>query len=82
VKDVVYEMPSIVGDIKILSISPSSSVQIGDVLIINLLSNSKTYAGAKSFNTGDKFGPNITFNQGSSTNANDQDSIDSTTIRV
>ncbi|QGQ98646.1 spore germination protein [Paenibacillus psychroresistens] len=69
-------MPSIVGNIKILSVGPSSTVQIGDVAIINLASSSKTYAGANSFNTGDNFGPNISNNQASSTNTNDPDAID------
>lgn len=69
-------MPSIVGNIKILSVGPSSNVQIGDVAIINLASSSKTYAGANSFNTGDNFGPNISNNQASSTNTNDPDLID------
>jgi spore germination protein PA len=70
-------MPSIVGNVKILSVGPSSTVQFGDVAIVNLASSSKTYAGANSFNTGDTFGPNISFNQGSSTNTNDPDAIDS-----
>jgi spore germination protein PA len=69
-------MPSIVGNIKIVSVGPSSNVQIGDVAIINLASSSKTYAGANSFNTGDTFGPNISNNQGSSTNTNDPDVVD------
>jgi spore germination protein PA len=70
-------MPSIVGNVKILSVGPSSTVQFGDVAVVNLASSSKTYAGANSFNTGDTFGPNISFNQGSSTNTNDPDAIDS-----
>jgi spore germination protein PA len=75
-------MPSIVGNIKILSVGPSSNVQIGDVATINLASTTKTYAGANSFNTGDTFGPNISFNQGSSTNTNDPDLIDSPKVLV
>jgi spore germination protein PA len=71
-------MPSIVGNVKILSVGPSSTVQFGDVAVVNLASSSKTYAGANSFNTGDTFGPNISFNQGSSTNTNDPDVIDAT----
>ena len=69
----VVAMPSIVGNIKIISVGPSSNVQIGDVAVINLASSSKTYAGANSFNTGDNFGPNISNNQASSTNTNDPD---------
>jgi spore germination protein PA len=72
----VVAMPSIVGNIKIINVGPSSNVQIGDVALINLSSNTKTYAGANSFNTGDNFGPNIHFNQGSSTNTNDTDVLD------
>jgi spore germination protein PA len=70
-------MPSVVGNIKILSVGPSSNVQIGDVALISLSSDTKTYAGANSFLTGDTFGPNTTFAQGSSTNVSDPDIIDS-----
>ncbi len=73
-------MPSIVGNIKILSVGPSSNVQIGDVAIINLASSSKTYAGANSFNTGDTFGPSIANNQASSTNTNDPDISDNDAV--
>lgn len=76
-------MPSIVGNIKIVSVGPSSNVQIGDTATIVLSSSSKTYAGANSFSTGDTFaGVNITNNQGSSTNTNDPDVIDSPNARV
>jgi spore germination protein PA len=70
-------MPSIVGNIKILSVGPSSVVQIGDAVVISPMSSTKTYAGAGSFNTGDTFGPNITNNPGSITKVNDQDVVDS-----
>lgn len=76
----VVAMPSIVGNIKIVSVGPSSNVQIGDVAIINLASSSKTYAGANSFNTGDNFGPNISNNQASSTNTNDPDVTDTNAV--
>jgi spore germination protein PA len=76
----VVAMPSIVGNIKILSVGPSSNVQIGDVAVIHLASSSKTYSGANSFNTGDTFGPNISNNQASSTNTNDPDVTDSTAV--
>jgi len=72
-------MPSIVGNIKIINVGPSSNVQFGDTAVIYLVSNSKTYAGANSFNTGDTFGPSIANNQGSSTNTNDPDIADSNT---
>ncbi|WP_135554191.1 spore germination protein [Paenibacillus cymbidii] len=67
-------MPSIVGNIKIVSVSSSSVVILGDCLIINPISTSKSYAGSGSFNTGDL--PN-TNNLISSTNTNDPDQIDS-----
>jgi spore germination protein PA len=69
-------MPSIVGNIKISNVGPSSNVHMGDAAIIRLSSSTKTYSGANSFNTGDTFGPNISYNQGSSTNTNDTDLID------
>ncbi|MFK7695435.1 spore germination protein [Paenibacillus sp. HJGM_3] len=70
-------MPSIVGNIKILSVGPSSIVQIGDAVILSPVSSSKTYAGANSFNTGDTFGPSLVNNPGNITKTNDQDVIDS-----
>ena len=45
-------MPAIVGAIKILSVGPSSVVQIGDAFQVTTRSESKTFAGAGSFNTG------------------------------
>lgn len=45
-------MPAIVGSIKILSVGPSSIVQIGDAQQLSPYSVSKTFAGAGSFNTG------------------------------
>jgi len=66
-------MPSIVGNIKILSVGPSSVVQIGDAVQLSPQSTSKTYSGAGSFNTGDF--PS-TFNAISSTNTNDPDVVD------
>jgi spore germination protein PA len=75
-------MPSIVGNIKIVSVGPSSNVQIGDTAIINLVSSSKTYSGANSFTTGDHFGAHISNNPASSTNTLDPDIIDTPTIGV
>lgn len=75
-------MPSIVGNIKILSVGPSSVVQIGDAIVISPVSTSKTYAGANSFNTGDNFGPSIVNNAGNITKTNDQDVIDSGSKKV
>jgi len=76
----VVAMPSIVGNIKILSVGPSSNVQIGDAAIINLASSSKTYAGANSFTTGDTFGPSIVNNTASSTNTNDREITGTETV--
>ncbi|WP_127586089.1 spore germination protein [Paenibacillus koleovorans] len=70
-------MPSIVGNVKILSVGPSSVVQFGDAINISPVSSSKTYAGAGSFNTGDTFGPALTNNAASISKVNDQDVVDS-----
>lgn len=68
-------MPSIVGNVKILSVGPSSVVHFGDCVIISPTSSSKTFAGAGSFNTGDF--PSV-FNALSNTVTNDPDLIDTT----
>lgn len=67
-------MPAIVGNIKILSVGPSSIVQIGDTIQISPTSASKTFAGAGSFNTGDFAHTN---NAISATNTFDDDVADS-----
>jgi len=72
-------MPAIVGNIKILSVGPSSVVQIGDVIQNSLSSNTKTFAGAGSFNTGDFA---HTYNAISATNTFDDDIADSNTTSV
>ncbi|WP_040949578.1 spore germination protein [Gorillibacterium massiliense] len=72
-------MPSIVGNIKILSVGPSSIVHIGDSLVLNPISTSKTYAGSGSFNTGDL---PVTNNAISSTNTNDNDIKDQNAAKV
>lgn len=69
-------MPSIIGNVKITNVSASSNAQFGDVGFIYLNSITKMYAGANSFNIGDSFGPNISNNQGSSTNTNDPADIE------
>ncbi|MFS0840538.1 spore germination protein [Paenibacillus sp. 1P03SA] len=66
-------MPAIVGNVKILTVGPSSVVQFGDCLVISPNSTSKTYAGAGSFNTGDL--PHV-YNAVSATNTNDGDAIE------
>ena len=72
-------MPAIVGNIKILSVGPSSIVQIGDSLVLNPISSSKTYAGSGSFNTGDL---PVTNNAVSSTNTYDRDFKDQNNAKV
>ena len=66
-------MPAIVGNVKILSVGPSSIVHFGDSLILSPNSSSKTFAGAGSFNTGDF--PQL-LNAGSATVTNDADGIE------
>lgn len=68
-------MPSIVGNVKILSIGGSGVVQFGDAIQISPSSTSKTYAGSGSFLTGDLSRSN---NAISATNTNDPDIVDST----
>ncbi|WEK55575.1 MAG: spore germination protein [Candidatus Cohnella colombiensis] len=68
-------MPSIVGAVKILSVGSGSVVLFGDTLQVSPSSNSKTYAGAGSFLTGDFARSN---NAISATNTNDPDVKDST----
>ncbi|NOU93341.1 spore gernimation protein GerPA [Paenibacillus sp. LMG 31456] len=63
-------MPSIVGNIKVISVGNSSIVQIGDAVQLSPSSSSKTFAGAGSFNIGDFAHTN---NAISSTITNDQD---------
>lgn len=72
-------MPSIVGNVKILSVGPSSIVHFGDSLILSPTSTSKTFAGAGSFNTGDL--PRV-YNAYSTTVTNDTDLIDSSANEV
>lgn len=70
-------MPAVVGALKIVNISASGVVHIGDAAVIAPKSASKTYAGSGSFNTGDF--PS-TYNVVSSTNTNDQDLNDENII--
>ena len=72
-------MPSIVGNIKILSVGGGSIILIGDSVVLSPASSSKTFAGAGSFNTGDL--PSIN-NAVSSTNTNDPDVADSNVAKV
>ncbi|MFK4998181.1 spore germination protein [Bacillus sp. N9] len=66
-------MPGFVGAVQIISVSSAAVFHIGDVFLINPFSNSKTYAGAGSFITGEDI--NIT-NEVSSTNTYDNDAVD------
>jgi hypothetical protein len=72
-------MPSIVGNMKIVSVGPSSIVQIGDAIQLSPSSSTKTFAGSGSFNTGDFAHTN---NAISSTNTNDPDVNDSVQSNV
>ncbi len=72
-------MPSIVGNVKIVSVSSSSIVHFGDSILLTPKSTSKSYAGSGSFNNGDL--PTIN-NAVSATNANDQDLFDSSAAGV
>ncbi|MFH5184854.1 spore germination protein [Paenibacillus sp. TAB 01] len=74
-------MPSIVGNIKINSVSQGSNVQIGDTASITLSSSSKNYGGAAAFSPGDAFGA-VSNNQASSTNTIDPDLIDGSSSNV
>jgi spore germination protein PA len=72
-----FNMPAIVGAVKVNSIGNSSIFNIGDVFNIAPASTAKTFAGAGSFNTGD--GMSI-YNQRSVTNTYDTDTIDQVNI--
>ncbi|TLS53620.1 spore germination protein [Paenibacillus antri] len=67
-------MPSIVGNVKIVTVGPSSIVNFGDTYQMSPHSTSKTFAGAGSFVTGDLSGTRQLI---SSTNTNDADIADS-----
>lgn len=66
-------MPAIVGAVKVISISSSSIFHIGDVYSMSPMSNTKTYAGGGSFNTGN--GIEIHIGK-SNTVINDSDNVD------
>jgi hypothetical protein len=67
-------MPSIVGNVKVISVGSSGIVHIGDSIYLSPKSSSKTFAGAGSFNTGDLPQTN---NAASATNTFDPDIADS-----
>ncbi|YCA44309.1 spore germination protein [Bacillus sp. JZ8] len=66
-------MPAIVGAVSVNSVGSASIFHIGDVYTIAPSANSKTFAGAGSFSTGDGL---VINNKISSTNTQDQDFID------
>ncbi|RLQ97240.1 spore germination protein [Falsibacillus albus] len=66
-------MPAFVGAVQVINLGSSGVFHIGDVFQIQPLSNSKTFAGAGSFNTGDGLS---VYNERSSTNTYDQDGLD------
>jgi spore germination protein PA len=72
-------MPAIVGNVKILSVGPSSIVHFGDSLILSPTSNSKTFSGAGSFNTGDF--PRV-FNAANATITTDDDFVEANANKV
>lgn len=66
-------MPAIVGFIQVINVGSSGVFHIGDVYKIMPVSSAKTFAGAGSFNTGEKL--NI-HNGQSLLQVNDSDGID------
>ncbi|MEK4873959.1 MULTISPECIES: spore germination protein [Bacillus] len=66
-------MPAYVGAVQVINVSSSGVFHIGDVIQIRPISNTKTFSGAGSFNTGDGL---AIYNQYSSTNTLDNDGID------
>jgi spore germination protein PA len=66
-------MPAIVGAVQVISVGSSGVFHIGDVYKIMPVSTAKTFSGAGSFNTGDTV---TLYNNKSSTNIFDQDSLD------
>lgn len=72
-------MPAIVGNVKILSVGPSSVVHFGDSILIAPTSSSKTFAGSGSFNTGDF--PRV-YNATNATNVDDKDVVEANANKV
>ncbi|MEQ6375426.1 spore germination protein [Bacillaceae bacterium S4-13-58] len=66
-------MPAIVGAVKVNSVSTSSIFNIGDVYHISPFSQTKTYAGGGSFNTGHGLQIDL---YSSSTYVSDKDVVD------
>ncbi|MFD0870122.1 MULTISPECIES: spore germination protein [Paenibacillus] len=72
-------MPSIVGNVKILSVDSGGIVQFGDAVFLSPVSTSKTFAGAGSFITGDL---PLTNSGISATNTNDPDLVDTSSAKA
>ena len=66
-------MPAIVGIVQVISVGTNGIFHIGDVFKISPYTNSKAFAGAGSFNTGESIS---LYNAYSQTNTNDADGID------
>ena len=66
-------MPGFVGAVQIINIGSSAVVHIGDVFQIHPISNTKVFAGAGSFNTGENI---RIINEYSNTNTYDNDGAD------
>jgi spore germination protein PA len=66
-------MPAYVGAVQVINLGSSGVFHIGDVIQIRPFSDTKTFAGAGSFNTGDGL---AIYNQYSATNTLDNDGID------
>ncbi|WP_422656751.1 spore germination protein [Paenibacillus sp. EC2-1] len=73
-------MVSIIGNMKINSVGPSSTVLVGNTASVILSSNVKNNGGANSFSVGDSLGTVITNNQASSTNTLDPDAVDQVSV--
>ncbi|RLL45042.1 spore germination protein [Oceanobacillus piezotolerans] len=70
-------MPAKVGAVKVITVTFSSILHIGDVYSISPTSSAKTYAGGGSFNTGNGIHVNLNNSQ---TYVNDPDNIDQPNI--
>ena len=66
-------MPAIVGFVQVINVGTNGIFHIGDVFKISPYANTKTFAGAGSFNTGESLS---LYNAYSTTNTNDTDGID------
>lgn len=70
-------MPAVIGGVRLINVSTGGQFQMGDAAAIVPKTESKTYAGAGTFSTGDV--PR-SFNVLNSTNSNDQDASDANIV--